>query len=103
MATATEVAERIDSGLHALIAEVEWLPHVEAEWANYSDLNRASFSLDWDHLLADYLTELDRYYRSGAMSAEQRARYRTLLCTITDVLPLFERLGLLPIPVSLEP
>ncbi len=103
MAAPTEVAERIESGLHALIAEVEWLPHAAAEWASFSDLNRVSFSLDWDHLLTDYLTELERYYRSGSMTAEQRVRYRGLLCKIRDALPLFERLGLLPIPVSLEP
>lgn len=102
MATTTEVAERINRSLYALIAEVDWLPHAEAEWASFSDLDRASFSLDWDHLLADYLTELDECYRSGAMSEEQRASYRSLLCKFEDALPLFERLNLLPIPVSLK-
>lgn len=103
MATTTEVTERIDSGLHALIAEVEWLPHVQEQWASFSDMNRASFSLDWDHLLADYLTELDRYYRSRAMTEQQQAQYLILLTKITDAQPLFERFGLLPITVSLEP
>ena len=58
MATAAEINERIESGLYALRAEVVWLPNEVASWAEMSDGERASFSLDGDHLLCDYLSEL---------------------------------------------
>lgn len=103
MATTTELADRIERSLHALHAEVDWLPNTVAEWEETPGWERASISLDWDHLLCDYLGELNRFYLAGTMTAEQRVRYRDLLCKIRDALPLFERLGLLPIPVSLEP
>lgn len=102
MAAKTDVAERIESGLYALTAEVEWLPNTIKEWDQVSDAERISISLDWDHLLYDYLPELDQFYRGGAMNIIQKARYRQLLWKIRDALPLFQRLGKCDIPVSLE-
>ncbi|MBA2447187.1 MAG: hypothetical protein H0V51_04080 [Chloroflexi bacterium] len=102
MVATSNVALRIEQGLGALIAEVNDLPNLAKEWEELPDWNRASISLDWDHLLADYLTELERVYRGGAMTPDQQARYRELRCKIRAALPLFERLRFLPIPVPLE-
>lgn len=103
MAATTEMNGRIESGLYALTAEVEDLPNVVEEWDALPEWNQASITLDWSHLLCDYLTELDRFFRADQMTVIQAARYRQLLWKMTDALPLFERLGLLPIPVSLTP
>ena len=101
MAAPTRVAARIDSYLFALLAEIADLPNVTAEWDSLSPAARASVSLDWDHLLADYLPELETHYHAAAMTAEQRERYGELRRQLQAALPLFERLGWLPIPVPL--
>jgi hypothetical protein len=102
MATAANVTHRIERSLSALLAEIEDLPNVSAEWHAWPDGERASFSLSWDHLMADYLTELDEYARAGAMTPEQERRYRDLLCKLKEALPLIQRLNLYPPPVSLD-
>ncbi|HEY8293082.1 MAG TPA: hypothetical protein VIG44_11370 [Thermomicrobiales bacterium] len=57
MATTTEILSRIEAGLYALIAEVDGLPNTADEWETLSDTEQVSISLDWDHLIATYLTE----------------------------------------------
>lgn len=101
MATTTEVTARVDRGLRSLLTEVADLPNLAAEWERLSDGERASIALDWDHLMATYLPELDRLYRSHEMNVEQQARYRTLLHTLHDALPIIERLALFRPPVAL--
>jgi hypothetical protein len=102
MATTTEISGRIERSLHALIAELDWLPNTVAEWDEMSDGEQVSISLDWDHLIADYLTELDEFYRADKMSMEQRERYYVLLQKLRDARPLFERLNLYRPMVSLD-
>lgn len=94
MVATTGVAQRIESGLRAVLAEVADLPTTAAEWNTLPDENRASFALDWSHLMADYLAELDRYHGSGAMSPDQQMRYRELLCKLKETLPTIQRLNL---------
>ena len=102
MATTTQVAGRVERSLHALIAEIDWLPNTAAEWDGMSEGEQVSISLDWDHLIADYLTELDAFYHAGKMSMEQRERYHILLQKLRDAQPLFERLNLYRPTVSLD-
>ena len=71
MASPTAVAARIERSLHAVLAEVRALAGTAEEWDTLPDGERAAIALDWDHLLADYLTELDRLCRAGEMTAEQ--------------------------------
>ncbi|MDP9371403.1 MAG: hypothetical protein M3Q65_02880, partial [Chloroflexota bacterium] len=99
MAAPTAVTSRIERSLHALFAEVRELPSTAEEWSALTDGERAAITLDWDHLLADYLVELDRFYRAGEMTSEQQERYHDLLQQLKETKPLFARLGLLPIPV----
>ena len=67
-----------------------------------AELERVDFSPQWDHLMADYLTELDDYYWDDKMTPEEKERYRTLLCTLKDRMPIIERLNLYRPPVLLE-
>ncbi len=100
MASPTAVATRIDRSLHALLAEVRTLAGTVEEWDTLSDGGRAAIALDWDHLLADYLTELEHLCRAGEMTVEQQGRYRDLLQELRGALPIFDRLGLLPLPIT---
>ena len=102
MATTTEISGRIERRLRALLAEVEDLPNVSAEWDQWSEGNQVSYSLDWDHLMADYLTELDGYYRAGDMTPDQQARYYELLRKLEANLPIIRCLNLFPPPIPLD-
>lgn len=99
----TNVSERIESGLYALAVEVDWLPETATEWDRVPEAERVSILLDWDHLLQDYLPELERFYRQGVMTQVQTLRYRHLLWKMQEMLPLFECLGVSRIPVPPEP
>ncbi len=46
------------------------------KWHEYSEAERVSFSLEWDHLMTDYIGELHDLY--GEMNPEQHDRYREL-------------------------
>lgn len=94
MATATEINSRIETGLHALITEVDWLPNTADEWETLPDAEQISIALDWDHLIATYLTELDAFYHAGKMTMEQRERYHGLLHKLREAQPIFEQLNL---------
>ncbi|MBI4493019.1 MAG: hypothetical protein HY690_09520 [Chloroflexi bacterium] len=102
MAAAPELAWRIDRYLAALAASVEDLPNLVAEWDELPDGERASTSLHWDHLLADYLTELDEHYRANVMTAAQRERYEELRRRLGEASPLLSRLGFTPVPLPIE-
>lgn len=94
MATTTQTTDRIERSLSALLAEVDWLPNTVTEWATTPESERISISLDWDHLLIDYLAELDVYYFLDEMTAEQQERYQTLLQKLRDAQPLFTQIGI---------
>jgi len=102
MTAKTESADRVERRLSGILAEVDWLPHTAAEWDELPDGERASISMDWDHLMADYLTELDELYHAGKMTAEQRERYHLLLHKLRDAQPIFERLNLYRPTISLD-
>ena len=102
MAAQTELNERIDSQLRAVRLTAADLPEVAAEWDRLADGERASWSLEWDHLIADYLTDLDECERAGHMTAEQHIDYRDLLGVLEQMLPIIERLNLYRPPVSLD-
>ena len=98
----SHIADRVERGLHALIAELDWLPNTAAEWDVLSDTEQVSISLDWDHLIADYRTELDEFYHAGTMTMQQRERYHVLLHKLREAQPIFERLNLYRPTISLD-
>lgn len=102
MATTTALAQRIDRSLHAVLAEVEDLPTVLKEWDTLPDWNRASIRLDWAHLMADYMAELDHYARTKKMTVAQQAQYEEVLRKLTDAMPIIEQLNLFRPPVRLD-
>ena len=102
MAATTQIANRIERSLHAVMCDIHDLPDWTDEWEGMNDGERASLSLEWDHMMDDYLTELDEYYRAGMMSSEQQTRYQALLRTLRGSFPILRRLNLRLPPVSLE-
>jgi hypothetical protein len=102
MAAPATVSARIDRSLSALSAELADLPTLAAEWDTLTDANRASVALDWDHLLADYLAELEDHYRADAMSPGQRETYRDLRRKLAAARPTLARLRFWPLPVPLH-
>lgn len=102
MAQTANVRLRVELKLRALLGSLDDLAEVAATWDSLSELDQVDFSLQWDHLMADYLTELDEYYWGGEMTPEQQEHYRELLCKLKEALPLIERLNLYRPPVLLE-
>lgn len=101
MATKTEIAGRAERDLESVLLFNRDLPEILEEWDALSDGERASLSLEWDHLMGSYLTELEDYRRAGALSPEQEYSYRRLREELRDNLPVIERLNLYRPPVEL--
>lgn len=102
MASTTILASRIENSLHAVQAEADFLPELVGLWPTLPESTQVSQALDWDHLMGSYMTELDRAYRSSAMSEDQRGRYRVLLRRLREVAPLIEQLNYWQPTVSLD-
>ena len=102
MAAPATTDERIAIGLESLRLTLGDLSEVAGEWTQLNDGERASWSLDWDQLMATYLPLLERSYRSGAMTPDQQVRYGEVLRQLKEALPLIQRLQLYPPPVPLD-
>lgn len=102
MAAPARVERRVEIGLESLELTLGDLPEVAREWGELSGSEQASWSLDWDNLMATYLPLLDRHYRSGRMTAGQATRYRELLKKLKDALATIQYLDLYRPPVSLD-
>ena len=102
MAAPTIVVSHLERTLYALSAELRDLPEVAAEWETLSDGQRVTIALDWDHLMATYLPEVEHAYRAGDMTDEQRDQYQLLRQQLRDALPLFAQLDLFRPTVPLE-
>lgn len=102
MATPSTVSSRLDRGIDLVRSFLDDLPDLADEWGKLAEAPRVSLSLEWDHLMADYLTELDEHYRSGEMGPGQIAEYKLLLGRLKEVLPIINRLNLYRPPISLD-
>ncbi len=102
MVATAKIASRISRYLQAILANVEDLPVLAKEWEMLPDGERASDALQWDHLMADYLTELDEHYRAGRMTSPQQACYQDLLSKLKEAIPIIQKLNLYRPPVPLE-
>lgn len=104
MAATLDLNAEIDRDLDMLLGAVEEdLVWAATEWETLPDLERVDFALEWDHLMADYLTQLDDYARVGLLTDEQCARFETLRTLLREKMPLIERLDLYRPPVRLPP
>ena len=95
MVATTDVARRIDAGLHTLLAETEYLPQIDTDVrAGRTDgIDMDVFSMEWRNLMS-ILESLDDDDRAGVMSPEQAGRFRTLRRGLSGALPIMRRLGL---------
>jgi hypothetical protein len=85
--------------LQVIEGTLDELPEIAEEWTALEATaagraERASWSLEWAHMVLDRLAELDDYSRAGMMVAEQDRRYRRLLERLDEALPTIERLNL---------
>lgn len=85
----------------AIMAETDFLPELAEGWAEEPAVNRDVWHMEWWELMGR-LKGLDHYYRSGAMSLDQEARYQQLLRKLKKVLPIMRQLDLPLPPVSLD-
>lgn len=102
MATKAEVDQRAMIFLGAVDLMLADLPEVAAQWDSLSDAERVSWSLDWDHTMADQLGELAAMYGRGSLSEEHAVAYRQLLQQLKRALPTIRRLNLYRPPVPLD-
>ncbi|MBI4504049.1 MAG: hypothetical protein HY691_00820 [Chloroflexi bacterium] len=91
----------IDIDLHAVAAELDFLPQLEQSWAQESEHGRLDWQAEWWDLMGR-LQALHDAFRSGTMSADQANRYRALAHQLSGYLPLIRRLGLAEPPVALD-
>lgn len=98
VATPTTTDRRIEIGLDSIRLALDDLPEVAREWSAMADGERASWSLDWDHLTGTYLRLLVQYDHAGSLTASQHQRYCALLARFKDSAPLIEELQLYPPP-----
>ncbi len=103
MATQVEVKQALDQDLHRLTVELEDLPALAEEWEDTHESVRYDAELTWYGAMVGLRERLDPAYRAGQMTPSQAERYRQLLRTLQDALPLLQRLGLEPPRVPLEP
>lgn len=103
MVATPAVIYRITGHLEGVMAYVQDLPGLLDQWEDLNDEGQTIEVLRWDHLMADYLTELDEHYHAGDMLATQEEQYRYLLRLLRDATPIIEKLDLMRPPVSLAP
>jgi hypothetical protein len=103
MASLSVTDRHIEIGLESLRLMISDLPELAAEWDHLDDGERATWSHDWDQVIGTDLRLLHPYYRAGAMTPEQEARFRDILSQLRETLPIIERLALSPPPIPLEP
>ncbi len=102
MAEATIMSYPIDDNLRMVQADTTDLPRMEEKWSSLPRIVRTDWQMEWLDVIMPALEGLDRCYRSGEMTPEQRARYRSLLRQLKDNLPIIRRLELEEPTVSLD-
>jgi hypothetical protein len=100
VATSTTNDRRIEIGLELIDRALDDLPDVARDWLALDDSERASWSLDWDHLIGTYLRLLTEYDRTEALTSDQRRRYCALIARLKEAAPLIDQLQLYPPPVE---
>ena len=101
MAATTELVLQAERNLAAIEGDLSDLPIWAAEWSAMSDGERASASLEWDHVIIDYLAELQAWQRVGLLTSEQGTRLGNIMQRLCESEPLLRRLRLhYPPPVT---
>ncbi len=98
MAAPSTTDRRIEIGLESLRLALDDLPDVARDWEIMEDGERASWSLDWDHLMGTYLRLLINAHQSGSLAVDQERRYCRLRDRLKEASTTIEQLGLYPPP-----
>jgi len=85
-------------GARSLVAD---LPQVAADWEQMDEVERASWSLDWDQVIASDLLVLEQAFHANQMNVKQQKQYAALLAILADFMPLISRLSLSPPPSAI--
>ncbi|MSQ14340.1 MAG: hypothetical protein EXR50_00535 [Dehalococcoidia bacterium] len=102
MAQTTEVIQRAERSLNAIHSFIDDLRDLAEEWETLEEWDRVSESLYWDHMMADYLVELDGFYNSSQLTKAQQSSYCLLIRRLKEVMPIITRLNWYCPPVSLD-
>jgi hypothetical protein len=100
VATPTTTDRRIEIGLDLIGRAIDDLPEVARDWPTMDDGERASWSLDWDHLMGTYLRLLALRDQAGRLTTDQHQRYCVLMAKLAEARPTIERLQLYPPPLD---
>ena len=100
MVATAEMMRRIETDIRSIRAETDFLPELEAGWADETDTDRFVWYDEWRDLMAR-LQDLDGACASGVMTEEQQGRYHELLLRLKAAVPILVRLDLPPPPVRL--
>lgn len=101
MVATTELKRRLDLHLRAAEAALTDLDELAPCWADLSEFDRADFSLEWDHAIADKYAELCEAFDQGQLTADQRTRLRVAARRLTAMRSVSDALGLMP-PASMS-
>lgn len=101
MATTADVIAMSDVTPRGIEQETAFLPDLAAMWPQMLTIDRTSWELEWSELMRR-LELLDAAYRSGLLTADQRARYPALLRQLWAALPIIDELDFERPTVPLE-
>lgn len=90
---ALTLQQQIDEALDAAFAEWRGVHGDATEWNEWDEDSKLLYKLEWG-LAEDRLGRLRAWAASGAMIAEQRARYEELLQLVEQTRPLLKQLGI---------
>ncbi len=101
MAPTAYITKRASQFLNGIHRFVDDLPDLAEEWDALDEVEQVTFSLEWDHMMADYLTQLAEYHSGGQLTKVQQKSYSKLLNRLKDNMSIIERLDWYRPPVSL--
>jgi hypothetical protein len=93
MATTTEIQQRVELDLRLIELTLADLPGIADEWGQIGEGERVSWSMDWSNEMSG-LEHLARLATEGVLTDDQLARYREIVRTLAQALPIVERLDL---------
>lgn len=86
-----KLRERIDDYLDYLLRTWEAVPETAAEWDQWDDLSRLTFTVDWG-VPEDRLYQLQQWAEQNLLTPEQCARYKELLALVAEHRPTLEQM-----------
>ena len=84
-------AATIDEWLDYLFAAWDELASVESAWPEMDPLDREVFHLEWFAIKEPRLEDVERWARTGSLSAPQRERFRRLESLVSRYRPFLDK------------